>query len=131
MSHFTPNTETKHPSIAIKHEEDEEEEEDDDFAPTTSQCVESAVTKVTRTVTRTPPVHIHKGDLPNLDHWEYPKSDFDCLFVSFQHAQSVLFEAGTYQVTFVVRLGIRLDRLTLLSGTRRLALSGNRSAGRT
>lgn len=98
MSLFTPNnTETKHPSIAIKQEEDEEEEEEDDFAPTTSQCVESAVTKVTRTVTRTPPVHIHKGDLPNLDHWEYPKSDFDCLFVSFQHAQSILFEAGTYQ----------------------------------
>lgn len=99
MSLFTPNnTETKHPSIAIKHEEaEDDEEEEDDFAPTTSQCVESAVTKVTRTVTRTPPVHIHKGDLPNLDHWEYPKSDFDCLFVSFQHAQSVLFEAGTYQ----------------------------------
>lgn len=92
----TNNTEIKH----VKREPDdneEEDKEDDDFAPTTSQCIESAVTKVTRTVAKTPPVHIHRGDLPNLDHWEYPKSDFDCLFVSFQHAQSVLFEAGTYQ----------------------------------
>jgi hypothetical protein len=90
---LSSNTETKQP---IKREEEEEEDEDD-FAPTTSQLVESAVTRVIRVVTRTSPLHIHKGDLPNLDHWEYPRSDFECLFVSFQHAQSVLFEAGTYQ----------------------------------
>lgn len=103
------NTETKH----VKHESDDE---DDEFAPTMGQRIESVVIRVTKTVARTPPLHIHKGDLPVLEHWDFPKTDFDCLFVSFQvtlsfvvdvdqvgslrfpqHAQSVLFEAGTYQ----------------------------------
>ena len=77
----------------VKHEE----EDDDEFAPTMGQRIESVVNRVTKTVARTPPLHIHKGDLPVLEHWDFPKTDFDCLFVSFQHAQSVLFEAGTYQ----------------------------------
>lgn len=67
------NTETK-----------EEEEEEDEFAPTLGQRIESVVTRITKTVGRTPPLHIHKGDLPVLEHWDYPKTDFDCLFVSFQ-----------------------------------------------